>query len=265
MTENITDILELKCDGNGVKPDNVKASEIGALISEFETAILSTVKHENPEIDITELLICFDSIKDESIGIFLRSNIDKVKPEILKLVSASYLILNTCIFTNDYTRLPTQAITSLKRIQSFAKRHEGQARFKYNGEQLSVIDARSEIKAIGQTFIKGDTTIYGELFDVGGDNPNIHIKINNDYNVIIETDRQQTKELASRLYDTVGLRGFAKWDLVTSRILEFKLYDVIDYKPGNIKNTLDKLRDLSSGVWDNYNTNDEINNQLLRD
>lgn len=260
------DILELKFEGNGINPKSVKASEIASLITEFECAILSTLKYENPEIDTkSTVLLCFESVEDKSIGIFLSSNIDKIKQEIKTLIGASYVSLATSIGNADFNKLPDEAILSLKKIQTFTTKNDCQATFKYNGETLSVINSNSKIKVSNNTIVQGDTTIYGELIDVGGENPNIHIRINDDYKITITTTKQQTKELANRLYETIGLKGNAKWDLSTSKITEFKLYNILEYTPGNIKKAFEELKDISNGFWDSLNSNDEINRKLLRD
>lgn len=259
------DILELKFEGNGINPSTVKPSEIALQIEQFEKALLSTIKAEHPEIDTTALLFTLEGVKNESIGIPFLANLAQVAPEIKSLVIASYLTLTTSIKDNDFSRLSAETIGSLKTIQRFSKKHNCNANFRYNGESLSLITPNSEIKENRSLFVKGDTTIYGELIDVGGENPNLHIKINDEYVIIVDTDKSIAKQLGSKLFDTIGLKGLAKWDVTTSRIIEFKLYDILDYKSGNVANTFAELRRITSGGWDNFNSNDEINRQLLRD
>jgi hypothetical protein len=130
---------------------------------------------------------------------------------------------------------------------------------------LGRLDNDTKIKITNSNLLSGNTTIYGELFDAGGKTPNIHIKINDDYEVIINANKDIVKELAGKLYEIVGLKGYASWDIKTSKIEEFELHSIIDYRPGNVKESFKKLRDISSGHWDKFNTDDEINNELLRD
>lgn len=266
---NNNELLELKFEGNGVNPSIVKPSEIATLITEFESALLSTIKNENPEINTDELLFSFDSLKNESIGInfSLNKGETKIKSEISKVVVASYLMLNTAISTANYSALPEKAVTSIKKIQQFSKKYDCTASFKHNGIYLSRIDAKTEIRVEEEKngVLKGLTTIYGELSDAGGDKPNIHIKIDNGYSIIINADKNKVKELASRLYDFVGLKGEAEWDISTSRIKEFKLLEVLDYNPKKVVDTFGELKNLFGDGWEKYNTNDEINKQLLRE
>jgi len=258
-------ILQLKFEGNGIKPNAVKPSEIGTLIQEFEKALLGVVKIENPAIDTNSVLFTFESIEDKSIGLLFNSDNPIIPKEIQNLIVASYISLGASVANNDFSSLDNDTISAIRSIAKFSKTHDCNGHFIHNGKTLGSVTPKSDIKLNKPQYLKGDTTIFGELVDAGGDNPNIHIKINDSYSVIIETDKPKTKELASRLYDYVGLKGFAKWDVITSKIIEFKLYEVLDYAPGNITDTFDELKNLSSGYWDNFNTDEEINKKLLRE
>lgn len=259
------DILELKFEGNGINPSKVKPSEIASIIQDFEKAILCTIKTTHPAIDTNEVLFTLEEIKDASIGINFVPNTFRIPPEIKSLVISSYVLLSTSIASGNYSQLSNDTLYSLKRISKFAKKYECSASFRHNGESLSTITPSTDIKLNQVGLIKGDTTIFGELIDSGGDNPNIHLKINDDYTVIIDTDKKKAKELATKLYDYIGLKGQAKWDVLTSRIVEFKLYEVLEYSGGNISGAFSELRGNVSGYWDNFNSNDDINKQLLRD
>jgi hypothetical protein len=263
MTAKKNDIFELRFEGNNIKPNKVKPSEVANLIQDFEKALLSVIKQDYPQIDGNELLVTFEKIEDKSLGLAFVSN-NEIEPAFKRMVSTSYKSLNTAISTNNFSRYGNETIAPVRNISDFTKRHQCNGSFKYNGKNLSVITPSTEITFVKTQYLKGNTTIYGELIDAGGDNPNIHIKISDTYSVIIKTDKEKTKELASRLYDQVGLKGEAKWDIFSSKIIDFKLYEVLDYTSGNIKSAIEELRKETSGVWDSYNSNESINKKLLR-
>lgn len=259
------DILELKFEGNGIKPNIVKPSEIAQQIEQFEKALLCTIKKDHPTIDIEQVLFSFDSIKNESIGLnFLTENYS-VPSEVKAAIISSFIVITTCISANDFSKLPNEAIGALKCISKFSKKHNCFANFRHNGISLSTISPTTEIKSPKAAYLKGDITIYGTLNDAGGENPNIHLKVNDDYNIIIETNKETAKSLALRLYDYVGLRGAAKWDAKTSQVIEFKLYNILDYQPGSVKSAFEELRNITSGRWDSYNSELEIIKRLSRD
>src|SRR4028118_1337747 len=62
-------IIELKFEGNGIKPSKVKASEVAELIASFESAIVSVIKQQHAAINDTEIFISFEQIEDKSLSL----------------------------------------------------------------------------------------------------------------------------------------------------------------------------------------------------
>ncbi len=263
VSEN--NILELKFEGNDINPTVVKPSEIAVQIEQFEKALLSTIKQNYPTIDTNEVLFTFHSIQDESIGLNFLLVEFGIHKEVTEVIISSFILITTCVNNEDFSPLPEEAISALKSFARFSKAHNCSANFRYNGNYLSTITPSTEIKYQKKAFLKGDINIYGTLNDSGGDNPNIHLKVNDEYNLIIETTKEAAKELGHRLYDYIGLRGTAKWDAVTGQVVEFKLLSILDYRETNIKDAFSRLKDISSGAWDKYNSDAEINKRILRD
>lgn len=256
------EILQLRFDGNGINPDKVKPSEISELINEFQNALLSTIREEHPEIDTNTVLFCLDGIKKESLGINFKAIQETLLPDVRQAVIASYVLIATTISTQDFTNLNHSTIQSLKKISAFSKKYGCNGEFNRNGETLSIITPNTDIKETQIPLLRGNTSIYGEIVDVGS---NIHLKLNDGSRVLIDVDKKTSKYLGTKLWDYVGIKGTAKWDPVTFKISEFKFSEVIDFTPGAISQTFADLRGITSGVWDNFHTGDDINKQLLRD
>jgi hypothetical protein len=260
METNINkDIFELKFAGNGIGPHVVKPHEICELVIGFEKALLLTIKDQHPEIDTEQVLFSFDSIDKESLDLRFLPQLGK------QIVVSSYLLLATSVGNGDYTLLSNDAITHLRTISRFAKKYECTGIFRHNETTISTITPATEIAYNKSRIIKEETTIFGKLVDIGGEKPNVHIKINEEYNLIFDTSEANVKKLATRIYEKVVLTGTVKWDSKTYKILDFKLNDIVDYSPGKSFSAIEKLRKLTSGFWDRFNNNDDINRQLLRD
>lgn len=256
------DILQLRFEGNGINPDKVLPSEISELITEFENALLCTIKDTHPEIDTKILLFSLKEIKNESLGIHFKTLAENTLPDIRSVVVSSYMLIATSIQTSDYSHLGQGALQSLKKLSNFSKKHQCNGQFIKNGETISVFTPKTEIKERKPTLIRSDVTIYGEVTDIGS---NIHLKLNEGYTVIFDVDKQTSKLLSSKLWEQIGVRGVAKWDVETFRITEFKLSSILDYSQSSISETFAQLRNITSDVWDKLNNDNEINNQLLRD
>ncbi len=261
MAENI-DILQLRFEGNGINPEKVKPSQVCDLVINLQNALLATIKKEYPEIDVETVLFSLDGIKHESLGINLKALKEKLLPQVYDAVIGSFLLIATCVGTNDVSKLSSIAVQSIKKIAAFSKENGCNGQFNHNGKTISTITPTTEIKEIKIPSLKSSVNIYGEIIDVGS---NIHVKLDDGNTVIVDTDKATSKQLAPRLWDYVGLRGIAKWDIETFKITEFKLTEVLDYNPGSISDAFNELKSSGNSGWDNFNNNDDIAKQLFRD
>ena len=266
MNNNGADILELKFEGNGVNPGSVKPHEIAELVNSFEKSLLSTIKQNNPEIDTENLLFTFESLKNESLGIGFKTiaypsdNVD-----LKAIVVAGFLTITAGFNEGNFSALPLLAISHLKTFTKFSKRHDCSGTFKHNDQVVTSFTPSTEINTDRIKWLKEETTLFGKLIDSGGENPNVHIKISDDQTIIFKVSESEAKTLAARLYEKVAVNGIAKFNPKTLEIIEFKLIEITPYAPGKTLSAIKKLRSITNGFWDNFNTNDEINNQLLRD
>jgi hypothetical protein len=239
-----TDVLELKFEGNNINPSIVRPSEIASLIDNFEKALLQTIAITNPEIKTDAVLFSFNEIDDKSLDIrfFTRIATDAVL--------TAYLLITTSVSNNDYSKLSSGTIKALKAITKFSKKYECNGYFNHNNETVATFSSNTEIGIEKSNFIKGETTIYGQIIDIGGEDPNVHFKINNNYVVIIDVTQELAESLAHKLYKEIGLKGIAKWDANSFEVEEFKISDIIDYEPTNIKSTFQEIRNIIGKYWD---------------
>lgn len=252
--------LELRFAGNNVSPDVVKPSEVAELLVGFEKAILSEIKDRHPEFDTNQIFLVFSQIKNESLGLeFLPKTIQDV-------IVSTFTIISSSFQTGDFTQLNNDTISELRTLTKFSKRHNCAGYFKLNGQDISSFTPSTEIPLNKNPIIKGDIKIFGRVMDAGGKNPNVHLRISDsNQEFIFTTTESHAKELAHKLYEKVYLFGSAKWDAITLEVKEFRIKEILEYSSGKTLKAINQLRDITSGYWDNFNTNDDINNQLLRD
>lgn len=252
------DILEIRFSGNDVKLSAVKPHEIAELIIAFEKSLLSDIKTRHPEINTTELLFVFKEIKDASIGV-------RFTPKLINnIVVESFLLISSGFETGDFSYVSNETIAELKQITKFSKKYNCSGEFNLNNRTLSSFTTTTEIQYNKNPIVEGEVKLFGRVMDSGGDNPNVHLKVNDEYTIIIGTSEAFAKELAHKLYEKVSLIGIAKWDALTYEIKSFKIQEIIDFTPGKTFSAILELKNLSSGYWDQFNTNEEINNSLLR-
>jgi hypothetical protein len=78
--------------------------------------------------------------------------------------------------------------------------------------------------------VKTTLAIYGELLDVGGANPNVHIRSEAfPSDVVLDVGREEARRLAQRLYSQVGVH--AAVTIRDGAVFSGKVLDIIDYAP----------------------------------
>ena len=89
-----------------------------------------------------------------------------------------------------------------------------------------------ELPAVAEAHcdVHSTMTIYGELVDVGGANPNAHIRSDAfEDDVKIDIDRDLAKRLASRLYEQVGINAAVV--VRGGKVISGKALSVVEYDP----------------------------------
>jgi hypothetical protein len=84
---------------------------------------------------------------------------------------------------------------------------------------------------------------------VGGVEPKAFIQLEGQKSITIKITRKLAKDLASKLYTIIGLKGQAKWLIDDYSIQEFKLLDIIEYEQKPYTETFEKLGDLIGVYW----------------
>ena len=97
-------------------------------------------------------------------------------------------------------------------------------------------------------------TIYGELLDVGGASPNIHILTDDGEKVKLDIGREQARKIASRLYQPVGV--FAECRTCNGVPAGGRVIDVLDYAPGDFGKWLDGFLPKFGGEYEGVDVAD---------
>lgn len=247
------EILELKFEGNKVNPETVKPHEVAELIINFERALLSTIKQESPEINTEHLLFSFHSIENRSLDLKFITHAAK------DAVFKSYSLISLAITTQNFKELNYDTVESLQEISKFTKRHECIGQFKRNDFSLATFNKDTQIEFDKTNELKGETRIYGKVLRVGGENPTVNFKVNNEYKITFNVKESFARDLATKLYDDIGLDGIATWDIKSYQVTNFKINKIINYEPKPLKETFSELRKLIGKHWDKI---DDVNSVL---
>ncbi|MHA4736994.1 hypothetical protein [Dyadobacter sp. MSC1_007] len=262
-----SNIIGLRISGGGVSLSTVTATEVGTLIAIFENLILENAKAQFPELDIKESpILHFHEVRDQSVGVYLKEETKRISDFVKEVIKISFISLTTAIHTGKVDEIDEKSLRYLSSIQGIIAAYGAEAELKWNDETLVSFDQHINFevqKAVHGSY-SGTTTIIGVLNDVGGLKANIHLNVGGK-NIVVRTSKEAAKKLAPSLYENVVLRGVATWDSATDELIAFKLDEPTEFKAGGTYEAILSLREITSGYWDNFNSNEEINEALLRD
>jgi hypothetical protein len=104
-----------------------------------------------------------------------------------------------------------------------------------------VIDRNTNYYNVSPDWINTDFTLYGEVYQEGGINPNFHI-INKEYGKLtIAATKEQILEGEKRVYKIYGIKASGKMNIATGKPFDLKLENFIEYNPIFDQSELDLL------------------------
>lgn len=115
-----------------------------------------------------------------------------------------------------------------------------------SNESSLVIDFHSNFEMIVPTFYESEFYLYGEIYQEGGKNPNLHISTKNFGNLTISATKEQIMDGEKKTYKIYGIKVRGKKSFEENTLSDLVLIDFIQYKPVFNKKLLDKVIEKAS-------------------
>lgn len=219
---------------NTLTPKDVDINEVKEFISDIETFLFPTRqdKQRRPHIsyDIEE---------------------GSAKHKFFLPISAVILFngLTTEIKTrNNLDFLDYKRQTIIDKLQKKARRQDYVIEFSnsLSKEPSLIIDSASDYEAITPTFYEGEFYLYGEIYQEGGKNPNIHITTKEYGNVTISATKEKIINGEKKTYKVYGVKVRGKKSFDNDNLSDLELIEFIQYRPLFSKSLLNKVIEKAS-------------------
>ncbi|GAA3786535.1 hypothetical protein GCM10022271_18880 [Corallibacter vietnamensis] len=109
-----------------------------------------------------------------------------------------------------------------------------------------VIDESTNYEMIAPTYFESEFYLYGEIYQEGGKNPNLHISTGKYGNVTVSATKEQIMNGEKKTYKPYGVKVRGKKNLDDGTLTDLVLLQFIQYKPIFNKSLLDKVIDKAS-------------------
>ena len=113
-------------------------------------------------------------------------------------------------------------------------------------ESSLVIDYTTNFEMIAPTFYESEFYIYGEIYQEGGKNPNLHISTKKYGNLTISATKEQIMDGEKKTYKPYGIKVLGKKSFEDDSLTDLELVEFIQYKPVFNKSLLEKVIEKAS-------------------
>ena len=108
-------------------------------------------------------------------------------------------------------------------------------------EKTLTINPQTTYEMIAPLFYESEFYLYGEIYQEGGKNPNIHIATSKFGNLTISATKEQIIDGEKKTYKPYGIKVRGKKNLSDGRLSDLELVEFIQYAPIFNKGLLEKI------------------------
>ena len=242
--------------GNGVSPETFRARELGKLITQLEHAFQYYLEVKEGK-ESKEFFLSLVDVKNQSLGLDFSSH------KTARFMAA-FLTITASINSGDYSEIPTKTVQQFQEIQKVVRAKNCTADFLYKGQRYASIAPDTKIAVADTGRIRGETVLYGEIKRVGGKDPSATVELDTGSIITCNVSRTLAKQLGSRLYGQVALKGYASWAAIDHELLDFTIESVVHYAPAKTnREAFAVLSQTLGSYWDSIEDVDSflLNNQ----
>lgn len=109
-----------------------------------------------------------------------------------------------------------------------------------------IIDYSTNFEMIAPTFHESEFYIYGEIYQEGGKNPNLHVSTKEYGNLTISATKEQIMNGEKKTYKPYGIKVRGKKSLEDDKLSDLELIEFIQYRPVFDKSLLEKVIEKAS-------------------
>lgn len=235
---------------NEITPRSFSAKELGNFIISLYEGLIELIDVRYPQVNLPDVRLNLVDIENRSESLtFAYSD----QPEIGEAIK----YYGNAVKSETYTDLPEKTFKSIKAIHSIIKGKTCKAELVQHGERLFVVTPGHKFIDQKNVLIKNNLVLYGELNKIGGDKLRAWVDLYDGSKIAFAINNEQLVLLRPLVKEPICINGEAKWNMLTKKVVSFKLKEIIFYTPFQVKEGFDKIKEVASG-WDRLNTDDSI-------
>lgn len=115
-----------------------------------------------------------------------------------------------------------------------------------SNEPSLIIDYTTNFEMTAPTFYESEFYLYGEIYQEGGKNPNLHISTKKYGNLVVSATKEQIMDGEKKTYKPYGIKVRGKRSFEDDHLTDLALIEFIQYEPVFNKTLLDEVIEKAS-------------------
>lgn len=202
-------------DERPVSPENVSLVDLRQMADDFGKFIKGS-----DDVNLKEVSV---SVQEGCISLSLNNYIDT--PTLQQDYS---ILVNNPNGVVDIDPVRAAVISNLQALSRGSK--DRRYVISYKGQTLTIGDS-SDYKINEPAYVDIEDYIYGELYDMGGQTPNIHLVAEDGQKITVPAEKELLMNAGDRLYRKQLVHISAKEDLKTGERKDYSLLSFENYNP----------------------------------
>lgn len=246
-----TAVIQLHLTGSDISPGKMRSKDLAVVMTAVEEMISSYISAKHPEVKGEEVMIALETINEGSLTLNFKPNVEEYSISAIQDIAGF-------IEKKRINELPFKTRKSIQEIRNIAFKRKFNAEFyTINGSKDYLTSINSSVEIPVSSNLRGETTLYGTIIRVGGQDPTVMIKTIDGETLYCAAKSSVVRQAGKKLYETVGVRGEAEWDIETMRIKEFTILEFTEYEDIPVD---ESFSELSSKFGKKFNLLGNANN-----
>lgn len=220
--------FEVVVTGRDFHTQLIRPAEVAKVITSVEKMIRAIVARDNPQLDIgeNELVVGLSSVTQSELK---NTFITPYEHEVSRAVELTARAINE----ENFAPIPVESIKAIKELRTFNKATRTATELRQgNGTYARLAELKPTTRIRVQSFIlRNRTTMYGTLSRIGGyDPPRAYMRFldGTKFSCRVQ-DVELSHQMAQHLYQIIGVRGVAHWDIRNMLLHDFRIEELMPY------------------------------------
>lgn len=235
--------IELRFTGAEMRPEIVRASDLGDVLRAIDEMIEAVAQTENLVSEMS-LVTSLTLVSSGSLAL-------RFTPSDWNAGKLAWQAISTAVSERLFHRLPRRATRAIRRVVEFGHRYNCDSELRLPEPDRVLATLPPDLVVVDAPLIVGETTLYGQVIRVGGRKPKVLIAaFDHSGTIACDVSQDIARILGGRLYTDIAVAGTAAWNSETLKIETFRIEQLLPYQRTSLANAFREMSERFGKYYD---------------